>query len=48
MAKLMGSALLIASLVTTTPPMALADEYGVETEAPTFFTGESIMVRNIE
>lgn len=40
-ATFVASALLIAS--TTLP--VLADEYGVETEAPTLFTGETVMVR---
>jgi len=31
-------------VLTTVPNAALADEYGVETEAPTLFTGESIMI----
>jgi hypothetical protein len=28
--------------------VAWADEYGVETEAPTFFTGETVMVSIIQ
>ena len=45
--KFVTSAILVSTLVigsTTTMPAALADEYGVETEAPTLFTGESVMV----
>ena len=46
--KFVTSAILMSTLVigsiATTMPAALADEYGVETEAPTLFTGESVMV----
>jgi hypothetical protein len=46
--KFVTSAILMSTLVigstATTMPTALADEYGVETEAPTLFTGESVMV----
>jgi transposase len=35
--------LALAALVFTASP-ALADEYGVEREAPTLFTGETILV----
>lgn len=46
--KFVTSAILVSTLVigstTATMPAALADEYGVETEAPTLFTGESVMV----
>jgi len=37
----------VASTILTvalTPNLALADEYGVEKEAPTLFTGESLMI----
>lgn len=42
--KLIGSAFLIGSLAFGGMPV-LADEIGVEKEAPTVFTGESVMVR---
>lgn len=35
----------MASSFGLAPIAAFADEYGVETEAPTLFTGESVMVR---
>ena len=43
--KFLGSAVLVASLVVAAP--AWADEIGRETEAPTLFTGESVMVSGI-
>ena len=46
--KLVHSVALVSAILslvlTTVPNAALADEYGVETEAPTLFTGESIMI----
>jgi hypothetical protein len=42
--KIIGSAFLIGSLAFGGRPV-LADEIGVEKEAPTVFTGESVMVR---
>lgn len=42
--NLIGSAFLIGFLVLGGGPV-LADEIGVEKEAPTVFTGESVMVR---
>jgi hypothetical protein len=36
--------LALAALVFLTTSPALADEYGVETEAPTLFTGETVLV----
>lgn len=47
-ASMLASAALLLTLSTTTPLVAWADEYGVETEAPTFFTGETVMVRVIQ
>lgn len=41
LSKFMASALVISTLAS---PPAMADEYGVETEAPTLFTGETVMV----
>ena len=38
------SGLLVASLILATAP-AWADEIGKETEAPTLFTGETVLVR---
>jgi len=40
--KIMASALLVSTALASP---VLADEYGVETEAPTLFTGETVMVR---
>jgi len=34
----------VVILLTCLPALVSADEYGVETEAPTLFTGESVMV----
>ena len=44
--KFVASTILLSTLVLGSSTMmpALADEYGVETEAPTLFTGESVMV----
>jgi hypothetical protein len=43
--KIIGSTLLIGSLVFGGMLPVRADEIGVEKEAPTVFTGESVMVR---
>jgi hypothetical protein len=43
-AKWTFSAFCLASIVLASSPVH-ADEYGVEKEAPTLFTGESVMVR---
>lgn len=45
--KFVASAILVSTLTIGIITPALADEYGVETEAPTLFTGESVMVRII-
>jgi hypothetical protein len=42
--KFVASAILVSTLASGGGTLALADEYGVETEAPTLFTGESVMV----
>lgn len=42
--KFVASAILVSTLAIGDTTPALADEYGVETEAPTLFTGESVMV----
>lgn len=39
------STLLVAGTLVFSPVPVFADEYGVEVEAPTLFTGESVMVR---
>jgi hypothetical protein len=44
--KFVASAVLAVSLVGAAP--VWADEIGRETEAPTLFTGESVMVRYFE
>ena len=43
--KFVASVLLVTMI--TLPSPVLADEYGVETEAPTLFTGETVMVRSL-
>lgn len=40
-----SAAAVLASMIFFTGP-ALADEFGRETEAPTFFTGENLLVRS--
>ena len=48
---LASSALVAASIFAASaagmPSAAIADEYGVEKEAPTLFTGESVMVSTV-
>jgi hypothetical protein len=39
------SCLSFAAVIFSWSGLAFADEYGVETEAPTIFTGEQVMVR---
>lgn len=45
-AKLAAAAICLASVMMASSPV-YADEYGVEKEAPTVFTGESVMVRRL-
>jgi len=40
----LAAILFTAATLCFSPPAALADEYGVEKEAPTLFTGETVLV----
>jgi len=42
---LVATAIFLSTTASVVAPAAFADEFGVETEAPTLFTGESVMVR---
>ena len=44
--NILASAALISAIAIGSNP-ALADEYGKETEAPTLFTGETVMVSRL-